>query len=339
MLRITSSIAFLLVLTVAAGAQELRTADLGECRLESGERILDCRLAYRTLGRLNAGRSNAVLVPTWFTGTTQQLLSNVGPGKMIDSSRFFVILVDAFGNGVSSSPSNSARQPGASFPRFTIRDMVAAQHRLLGEVLGVRQLHAVVGISMGGMQAFEWIVTHPAMAARAVSIVGTPKLAAFDLLLWETQLRLIEQCRRVACEDLAGLVDLIFQLALQTPDYRNRLTPPDSVDEFITRLVDQSRRRFDAENMASQLRAMIAHDVSAPYGGSLRQAADRVRAELLVVVATYDHVVTPGPSREFARLRGAPVLELTSDCGHGVFACDGATVHAAVREFLRRSGG
>ncbi|MDA2939037.1 alpha/beta fold hydrolase [Acidobacteria bacterium AH-259-A15] len=119
----------------------------------------------------------------------------IGLGKLVDSTKYFVIAVDAFGNGVSSSPSKSRVQAGDSFPEFSIRDMVNAQHQLLTKVLGVSHLRAVMGISMGGMQTFQWMVSYPDFLGRAVPIVGSPRLASNDLLLWQAEMRAIEGAR------------------------------------------------------------------------------------------------------------------------------------------------
>lgn len=133
------------------------TAVLGECPLENGEVIQDCTLGYRTLGTLNAEKSNIIVFPTWYSGSTQDLVDfgYIGPGKIADTDRYFVIAIEAFGNGISSSPSNSAIQGGNAFPALNIRDMVRAQYRLLTEVLYFDHALAVIGASMGGFQAFE----------------------------------------------------------------------------------------------------------------------------------------------------------------------------------------
>jgi homoserine O-acetyltransferase len=120
----------LVAVACTLGAQEAakdgaqRMASLGDLKLESGEAIRDCRIGYRTYGQLDASQSNAILFPTWFGGTTEQLAGNFGSGKTVDTGRYFVIAVDAIGNGVSSSPSNTQAQPPMKFPRFSIRDMV-----------------------------------------------------------------------------------------------------------------------------------------------------------------------------------------------------------------------
>ena len=89
----------------------------GGFALESGEVVRDCRIGYRAFGRLNADKSNAILFPTWFTGTSQQLADSIGPGKLADPARWYVLAVDALGNGVSSAPSNSRAPAAHAFPR------------------------------------------------------------------------------------------------------------------------------------------------------------------------------------------------------------------------------
>ena len=114
---------------------QLQFATLGNCKLDSGQEITGCQLGYRTWGKLNAGRTNGVLFPTWFTGTSSQLAELVGAGKFVDPAKYFVIAVDALGDGVSSSPSSSKTQPHMQFPAFTTRDMVRAEYRLATETL------------------------------------------------------------------------------------------------------------------------------------------------------------------------------------------------------------
>src|SRR5947209_14978756 len=189
--RVALLLLCLLAAKGAAVAQELKFARLGDFKLESGEVIRDCRVGYRTFGALNGERSNAILVPTWASGTTEQLLSNFGQGRLVDTTKYYVIAVDALGNGVSPSPSNSTTQPRMSFPRFTVRDMVNTQHELLTKVLHINHLKAVTGISMGGMQTFQWMVSYPDFMDKGVPIVGSPRVTPYDLVFLRTQLRAI----------------------------------------------------------------------------------------------------------------------------------------------------
>ena len=150
-LYLFSIITILITTTVAQPQETQKYADLGDFPLENRQVICECRIGYRTFGTLNPEKSNAVLIPTWFSGTTKALEEYIGSGKMFDSTNFFIIAVDAFGNGVSSSPSNSTVQSGSEFPEFSIRDMVNAQYKLLTQELHLTKLYAVMGISMGGM--------------------------------------------------------------------------------------------------------------------------------------------------------------------------------------------
>ncbi len=329
---------FVILLVLVSGnltGQDLQVAELGECCLESGEVIQECRLGYRTVGTIAADSDNVVLFPTWFGGTSEQILGLLGPDGMIDTSEFFVVVVDAFGNGVSSSPSNSAAQSGAAFPRITIRDMVRNQHRLLRERLGINHLEAVVGISMGGMQAFEWAVSYPGFAEKIIPIVGSPRLAVYDIVLWETDLRILEWFLACRCQPPAAVRRGMYFL-MGGPDYRSRVSPRDSLPGARASLEAASLTEDRAHDLGAQLHAMIDHDVSTPFDGSLDRAASRVQAEVLVVVGLVDHVVTPTPALEFARLLDAPTLEFGNDCGHQAPWCEVGSFNSSVRDFLRR---
>ena len=315
-----------------------KLADLQTCILESGQQITPCRIGYRTFGTRDATASNVVLFPTWFSGTTKSLL-DVVPDKLVDTKRFHLILVDALGDGVSTSPSNSTTQARLAFPKFTIRDMVESQRRMLTEVLGITHLRAVMGISMGAMQAIEWGVTHPELVDRIVPIVGTPQLTSNDLLLWTAELHALES--DVAYEkgnyqtrpQLRAVLDL-HALALTTPAYRAAQTTRDEFPAWLSAV--EADTSFDWNDWHRQLEAMLVHDVTKPYGGSMDAAAKRVKAKALFVVADQDHMVSPLPARAFAKAMGAnaTLLALDGPCGHLAPGCESAKVTAAVRAFL-----
>jgi homoserine O-acetyltransferase len=332
---LTLSLSLLVLLPRLSMAQgQLRVAELGECPLESGEAIEDCRVTYRTFGQLDAARSNAVLFTTQLAGNSAQIAQYVGPDGLVDTTKHFVIAVDALGNGFSSSPSNSTAQPGGEFPRVTIRDMVDTQYRLVTEVLSLSALRGVMGISMGGMQAFEWAVSHPGFAAKVIPIAGSPRLATYDIVLWETALRILaayEESQSPAAS--SALFGLSFLMG-NSPDYHARMTPRDSVPGILRRLDGQPLPVPIAQNLAIQLHAMIDHNVAAPYDDSLERAAGRVQADVLVIVTVQDHVVTPGPALEFARLLGTEPVVLPSDCGHNGLRCDSEQLSRVSQEFL-----
>ncbi len=324
-------------------AQELQFADLGDFRLESGTTLRNCRIGFRTFGTLNAEKSNAVVFPTWFGGTTQDLISLIGPGKLIDSSKYFVITVDALGDGVSTSPSNSASQPRMHFPALAIRDMVNSQHQLAQSVLHLPHLRAVMGVSMGGMQTFQWMVAYPDFMDCAIPIVGSPKLTSYDLLLWESGIHAIEADANWKDGDYtsppeAGLRTRadIEALAIETPAYRVAHTKPGEFQKFLDSEEAASIHSFDANNWIRQAQAMMGHDVSRPFAGDMAKAAAAVKARVLIVVGLQDHMVNPTPALAFAHLLLAPTLELDSDCGHLVTSCEEAKIGAAIEKFLAK---
>ena len=257
-----------LVASTGLDGQELQFAEMGDCQLENGDVIQDCSIGYRTVGSLNADSSNAVLFPTWFGGTSEQILSLLGPDGMVDPSESFVIVVDAFGNGVSSSPSNSTAQSGSAFPRITIRDMVRHQHRLLTEHLGLSRLNAVAGISMGGMQAFEWAVSYPEFVEKIVPVVGSPRLAVYDIVLWETDLRILEWFLDCGCQPPAALRQGLYFL-MGGPDYQSRVSPRDSLPSARAQLETASLTEERAYDSSSQLRAMVGHVVFPWFNGQV----------------------------------------------------------------------
>ena len=283
-----------------ACAPDQQFADLGDFQLENGTTIRNCRIGYRTFGRLDAEKSNAILFPTWAMGTSRDLAKQIGSGKLVDSSRYFVIAVDALGNGVSSSPSNSAAQPGDAFPTFSVRDLAETEYALATRVFGVRRLKAVVGVSLGGMLAFAWATAHPDFAEKIVSVVGTPRASPGDRQRWEASI-----------DDALGTSSNSKETPLAT---------------------DRTKPR--GRDFARQARAIADFDVAAPFGGSMDRAAAAVHAPMLVVVSPTDQVLEPEAAREFAHLANAKLVELDGKCGHGAPSCEKATLRAEIAGFL-----
>jgi homoserine O-acetyltransferase/O-succinyltransferase len=325
---------------VAAG-QSLQVASIGDLHLQNGQSIRDCKIAYRTFGKMNAAHSNAILFPTWFSGTTKDLVDKVGPGKLVDSTNYFVITVDALGDGLSSAPSNSTLQPRMRFPEFSIRDMVESQHILLTRILHIQHLRAVMGISMGGMQTFQWITAYPDFMDLAIPIVGSPRLTSYDLLLWTSEAHAIQDSPTWQKGDYTGVpqcmrvVADIHALAGQTPDYWLAQTPPQAFAGTLQTTEKNGMGGFDCNNWLRQLQAMIGDDVFQPFGENPKKAAAAVKAKVLVVASLQDHMVNPHPGLEFAKLLHARTLELNSACGHGATGCDAARIETAVAEFLK----
>lgn len=331
-----SLILFMLSVGILQAQSVQRYAELGNFKLENGQVIRDCKIGYRTCGNLNADKSNAILFPTWFLGNTAGLAGLVGPGNMADSTKYFVICVDALGDGVSSSPSNSKLQPEAEFPKFNIRDMVNSEYEFVTRVLHLKHLFCVIGGSMGGMQTFQWIVSYPNFMDRAIPWVGSPKLTFYDLLLWNTELQIINSDLKANVpvnEIIKSLAD-ITELNIRTPDYYVTHMKPEDFDKDMAEYQKSMAHMFDIYDWRSQLEAMIANNVSAPYNDNMEEAASRVKSKVLVIVNLQDHMVNPHPAMEFAKLIGATTLILNNDCGHLGPSCEAARVDKAINEFL-----
>src|SRR5262244_3048154 len=158
---------------------------IGDLKLESGEVIKDFAISYVTHGKLNGKKSNAIRVVTAISGNHHRRDFRIGPGKALDTNKYFVVATDAIGNGLTTSPSNSTAQPRMSFPRFLIRDMVESQRRLLVDHLGINHVVAVIGPSMGGMQTLQWGVSHPELMDSVVAMVPLARTPAWSVTVLE----------------------------------------------------------------------------------------------------------------------------------------------------------
>ena len=326
-----------LALRAQDGQQQI--ANLGQCKLESGKVIEDCRVGYRTYGQLNAAGDNAVLVPTWLYGKSDDLASLFGngssPQQLIDTGKFYGIAIDAFANGISSSPSNSPKQHGTDFPALTLRDSVNAQYRVMTEVLHLKHLRAIVGLSMGGEQAFDWSVMYPKFFDLAVPILGSPRPTTYDLQVKTIQVESIESDPDYAhghytTEPALKLANLIGNLVVTTPASRNRETPREDAPAFLAKA--GAPQPIDANDRVWQLKAIMQQDVIGKLAPD--QAAQSTPVHFLVIVSAQDHLVNPEPALDWANATGAPTYISLGDCAHLIMSCDAEGVSTRVKAFL-----
>jgi homoserine O-acetyltransferase len=268
----------------------------GDLKLESGEAIKDFSISYVTHGRLNEKKSNAVLMVTALGGNHHRIDFMIGPGKALDPDKYFIICTDAIGNGLTTSPSNSKAQGRMSFPKFTIRDMVESQYRLLKEKFGIDHVVAVVGPSMGGMQALQWGVSHPDTMDALVAMVPLAKTPAWSVAV-------VEASRKAIMNDPAwkdgnydappekGVRlwrDILNLLSARTPDmYGAQFKNGMDVLPWMEAQETAVLKAFDANDYIYQTWAYERHDVGTTpgFGGDTAKA---LASKTLILTGTKD---------------------------------------------------
>jgi len=271
----------------------------GDLRLESGEAIKDFSISYVTHGALNAQKSNAILMVTAISGNHHRLDFMIGPGKALDTDKYFVICTDAIANGLTTSPSNSKQQPRMAFPKFAIRDMVESQYRLLKEKLGIDHLVAVVGPSMGGMQTLQWGVSHSDMMDALVAIVPLTKTPAWSVAVMAASRKAITadaawkggNYETPPEQGIRVWRDIVMLLAARTPDmYAAQFKNGLDVLPWMEQQETAALKAFDANDWIYQTWAYEKHDVGTTpgFGGDTAKALASIKAKTLILTGTKD---------------------------------------------------
>ena len=160
--------------------------DLGTYRFQCGLTVPDCKLAYKTFGTLSAAKDNVIVYPTWYSGQHYDNEWLIGPGMALDPEKYFIIIPNMFGNGLSSSPSNTPEPYNADrFPNVTAYDNVMAQHRLLTEKFHIEKIRMVTGWSMGAQQTFQWGALFPDMVELIAPFCGSAKCSRHNYVFLE----------------------------------------------------------------------------------------------------------------------------------------------------------
>jgi homoserine O-acetyltransferase len=352
-------ILFLLAISQALIAQDQTTKPetserhefvIANFHTESGVTLPQARVVYGTYGHLNAAKDNVVLLPSHYMATFRGYEWLLGPGKALDTSQLFLVATELFGNGRSSSPSNTPEPyHGPRFPVMTIRDNVEAVHRLLTEDLKVTHLRAVVGFSMGAQQAFQWAVSYPAFADRIVATSGTAKTYPHGFVRLEGQIAAITvdaafQNGEYTAPPAKGLsaFGMVWAGWLYSQEWwRKELwrttSPPGTTFEQV---VDRFRTRFipgaDANDIILQMRTWERHDVGSTPGfsGDVERALRSIKVPLLYMPSETDLYFPIGDARyESAFIPGVSLTPIPSLWGHTA----GAASNPADAKFLNET--
>jgi homoserine O-acetyltransferase len=329
---------------------------LGDFKLESGEVIRDFSISYVTHGTLNESKSNAILMVTAIGGNHHRIDYLIGPGRALDPGKYFIICTDAIGNGLTTSPSNSAQQPKMKFPKFNIRDMVNSEQRLVTEKFGITRLVTIIGASMGGMQALQWGVSYPDMMSSLVPIIPLARTPAWTTGVLEMLRQSImadpnwndgnyskdkppEQGMRLWAGWLSGVI-------VRTPMYQESLYPnnQDAV-AYLKSVRDAGWNRMDAADWVYQSWAYDQHNVGTTPGmnGDYAKALKAIKAKTLILAGSTDLLNPEYEAQEAARYI-ADVryvsINATRPLGHlsgaGATAPENETQNREVGDFLDR---
>ncbi len=289
---------------------------LPDFRLQSGVTLPEATLAYKTYGTLNATRSNAILYPTSYAAQHPDIDWLIGPDRILDSTRYFIIIPNMFGNGLSSSPSNLADQfTSHNFPVFTHVDNVSAQRRLLMEVFGIERLALAYGWSMGAQQALHWGALYPECVERIAAVCSAAKTSQHNIVFLEGLRAALttDPAWNGTCfvtkpeRGLRAFGRIYAGWALSQAFYREQKHLDlgyASLEDFLIRDWEASFLRRDAANLLSMIETWKRSDISdnEQYAGDLPKALGSIRAKTLIMPGSHDLYFTPEDSLAEARL-------------------------------------
>ncbi|MCP3387784.1 alpha/beta fold hydrolase [Bradyrhizobium sp. CCGB12] len=324
-------------------------------RLQRGGTLPEAKLAYKTYGTLSRAKDNAVLFPTWF-GTKHS--SNewlIGPGKALDTDKWFVIVPGILGNGASSSPSNTpAPFDRGRFPLATLLDNIRLQYALLKAVFLIERLHAVIGRSMGAQQAYQWASLYPDMVPRVLPFCGSARTSRFNYVFlaglkaaltgdasWKNG-----EYETPPLGGLHAVGRLYASWALSYRFYDRQLDQTmlgfSSPEDFMTRYWEKTFEGRDANDLLAQIATWQQADISdnETFGGDLKRALGAIRARTIVMPCRTDqYFLVADSEREVQLIADAELRVIESDWGHragtgGTDPVDIAFIERAVTDVL-----
>ncbi|MGX0968072.1 homoserine O-acetyltransferase [Bradyrhizobium japonicum] len=280
------------------GQRDYEIFEAGDVTLQSGAVFPAMKLAYKTYGTLSPARDNVILYPTSFSAQHYDTEWLIGPDGVLDPTRYFIIIPNLFGNGLSSSPSNSGEAP---FAQITYHDAIAIQHRLLTERFGITKLALVYGWSMGGMQTYHWAALHPDMVARAAVVCGSARCAPYNYVFLESVKAALTgdpafRDGRFVEKPVAGyraMGRVYAGWAMSHGFYRDELWREagfTSLEDYLVRNWDATFARRDANDLLAQAGIWQRGDISrcASFDGDLGRALAAIKAHMLLMPGATD---------------------------------------------------
>jgi homoserine O-acetyltransferase len=324
-------------------------------KTESGAVLPEARLVYGQYGELNATADNVILLPSHYMADMHGYGWLIGPGKALDPKKYLLITSELFGNGRSSSPSNTPEPfHGPRFPVTTIRDNIDIVHRMLTEQLHVKHLRAVIGFSMGAQQAFQWAVSYPDFMDRIVATSGTAKTYGHGIVRLEGEISALtadpvfnngdyteQPARGIEAFSMVWAAWLFSQEWWREELWRTNTLFGATFDE----VVDHFRHHFipgaDANNLILQMRTWEKHDVGTtpPFNGNVEAALRSIKVPVLYMPSQTDMYFPLADAKYEAQfIRRCTLAPIPSLWGHpagaGIVPADAKFVNDHVAAFM-----
>ena len=324
-------------------------------RTEGGPALPQVRVVYGTYGHLNAAHDNAILLPSHYMADRHGYEWLIGPGKALDTTQVFLVATELFGNGHSSSPSNTPEPfHGPRFPVMTIRDNVAAVHQLLVNELKISHLRAIIGFSMGAQQAFQWAVSYPTFASCLVATSGTAKTYPHGIVRLEGQIAALTADAAFKDGDYTapptkGLEAFatVWTAWLYSQEWwrRELWKASNKPGTTFEQVLHEYRTHFipgaDANDLILQMRTWESNNVGATagFGGDVEKALRSIKAPILYMPSETDLYFPLTDARyEAAFIPGVVFKPIPSLWGHTAGAApnpaDAKFLNDNIRSFL-----
>lgn len=352
--------AFCAITASGAGAQRVDRAEHHEYvtdnfRTESGVVLPKAIIVYGTYGHLDAAHDNAVLLPSHYMATHHGYEWLIGPGLALDTTKLFLVATELFGNGHSSSPSNTPEPyHGPRFPVTTIRDNVEIVHRLLRDSLKINHLRAVIGFSMGAQQAFQWAVSYPDFADRIVATSGTAKTYGHGIVRLEGQIAALTADATFNGGDYTsppkkGLeaFGMVWAGWLYSQEWWRRelwkanAPPGTTLEQYMQNFRTNFIPGADANDLILQVRTWERHDVGQTPGfnGDVARALRSITVPFLYMPSETDLYFPVGDARYEAQFMSTvSLVPIPSLWGHpagaGASPEDRAFLNETIAKFL-----
>ena len=307
--------------------------ELGDIELLSGETLLSAKLAYKTYGALNSDKNNVILLPTFYTGTHKRNEGFFGANRAINPEKHFIISINLFGNGLSTSPSNAdKKQRGSKFPTITLWDNIKCQHELLTKNFNIEKIALVTGWSMAGCQSYQWAAQYPDMVEAILPFCASAKTSEHNFVF-------LEGVKAALCADpiwnngnyssppiegLKAFGRVYAGWAFSQSFFREKKYKElgfKNVEELLIDWENDHVNNWDANNLLTKLLTWQKNDISTGpiYKNNFTEALNRIKAKAILMPCSHDLYFPPEDNEfEVKHMQNAELRKFDSIWGHCV---------------------